>query len=363
MKFHHPPILVAIFALLLLTSCGPLQSLLPNVVMTASQVPSPAPSHTPTSSPSATATSVPTQAATNTATATPTPTASPTATITPTSVDPWGAFPGPSEDSATEIPRPMPQIDFPEGTVNVMLLGSDKRPNIGGYRTDTLLLASLDPAHGSVTLFSIPRDLYVYLPGWRMDRINTAEPRGGFEMLADSMLYNFGIRIDHWVRVRFDGFEGAVNLLGGIDVVSTGSLNDECGGTYYHYAPGETYHMDGFTALCYVRMRKRSSDFDRLRRQQEAFLGMFHKVISIDGLQRVPELFDLFNHTFESDMTLQDVMELAPLASQIALEPERIAVYRIEPSMAPGWRVPTSGAAVLLPQREAIQALLKDAFP
>lgn len=223
------------------------------------------------------------------------------------------------------------------------------------------MIASLNPAEGSATLLSIPRDLYVYIPGWKVGRINTAEPRGGFEMIANTVLYNFGIPLQHWVRVQFTGLSQAVDLLGGIDVQSTGNLYDECGGTYYSYGEG-TYSMDGFTALCYVRMRKRSSDFDRLRRQQEVVRAMTSKVIQIDGLDKVPELFDLFRHTFATDMRLDDLIELIPLAASLATNPANIRQFSINQNMTEGFRVPGTGAAVLLPRRDLIDAMLSEAF-
>ena len=232
---------------------------------------------------------------------------------------------------------------------------------MAGYRTDTLMIASLNPSEGTGTLLSIPRDLYVYIPGWKISRINTAEPRGGFEMIANTVLYNFGIPLHHWVRVEFTGLSKAVNLLGGITVQSTGNLYDECGGTYYSYGVDE-YKMDGFTALCYVRMRKTSSDFDRLRRQQEVVRAMFSQVIRIDGLEKVPELFELFGHTFATDLRLDDLLELLPLAASMATDPASVRQFSIDQSMTEGFRVPGSGAAVLLPRRGLIQAMLNEAF-
>ena len=64
---------------------------------------------------------------------------------------------------------------MPDNVVNLILLGSDQRPYEGGHRTDTMSILSLDPNNGKATLISIPRDLYVYIPGWRVDRINTAQ--------------------------------------------------------------------------------------------------------------------------------------------------------------------------------------------
>jgi LCP family protein required for cell wall assembly len=253
-------------------------------------------------------------------------------------------------------------ISFPPDSVNIILLGSDQRPNIGGYRTDTLLILSLDPENNSATMLSIPRDLYIYIPGWKVNRINTAEPHGGFEMIRDTVLYNLGIPLHHWVRVRFEGMIEAIDLLGGIEVHATGNLYDECGGVWYSYREGQEYHLDGMDVLCYTRMRKRSSDFDRLRRQQEVLDAMFNKVISLDGLERVPELYETFKHTFQSDMSLEEVLELVPLASSLALDPSRVERYRIDRSMAEGFRVPNTGASVLLPKWGEIGKMLEEAF-
>jgi LCP family protein required for cell wall assembly len=211
-------------------------------------------------------------------------------------------------------------------------------------------------------MLSIPRDLYVYIPGWKVNRINTAEPHGGFPMISDTVLYNLGIPLHHWVRVKFEGMIEAIDMLGGIDVYATAPLYDECGGVYYNYASGNTYHMDGMDALCYTRMRKTTSDFDRLRRQQEVLEAMFNKVISIDGLERVPELYQLFKNTFESDMNLEEVLELVPLAASLALEPDQVHRYRIDQTMVQSFRVPSSGASVLLPKRDEILAMLEQAF-
>ena len=252
-----------------------------------------------------------------TVTLTPSPSNTQTPTPTPTSVHPWGKFLGPTEDSEIEIPRPVSPIAFPPDTVNIILLGSDRRPNTGGYRTDTLMIVSLDPVAQRAKILSIPRDLYVYIPGWKVNRINTAEPRGGFNMLADTVLYNLGIPIHYWVRVEFAGVMDAIDILGGIEVHSTGYLSDECGGTYYRYGPDKVYPMDGFTALCYARMRKASSDFDRLRRQQEVVQAMFDKLFSLKSLWEIPQLFETYKKTLQSNMKLVDILPLVPLAANL----------------------------------------------
>jgi LCP family protein required for cell wall assembly len=285
----------------------------------------------------------------------------PTITPTPTLDIPWGDFPGPTRESAIAIPPPMPQIKFPKQVINIILLGSDEAPHRYGHRTDTIMILSLDPDSGKVTLLSIPRDLYVYVPGRSMDRINVADTFGGIEMVQQTILYNFGIEIDHWVRVNFIGFVAAVNHLGGIDVQVEGYLHDECGGIHYDYYPG-TYSMDGQTALCYARMRKTSSDFDRLRRQQEVLKAMFQKVLSLDGLTKLPDLYGEYKEWVEGDIGLGDLLPLIPLASNLASGNSSFAGYSIHANLVTNWIMPISGAQVLLPDREKILEYLKEIY-
>lgn len=304
-------------------------------------------------------------------TATPTPFSPATPTVSPpepallpptpiSTVDPsrpWGAFAAPSEPSAIEIPPPAEPVAFGANVVNILLLGSDARPYEGGYRTDVMMVVSLDPGAGTATVFSIPRDLYVYIPGYRMERVNVADPRGGPELAAETILYNFGIPIHHYARMSFAGFTNLVDSLGGITVEATGYLYDECGGVWREYGPG-SYTMNGFDALCYVRMRKNSSDFDRLRRQQEVLQAIFRKVLSLDGLRRVPELYQQFVNLVDTDMGLDRALQLLPLAVHLSSSSEDIQRLTVDPSMATSWRVPISGAAVLLPDRPMIEAMI-----
>jgi LCP family protein required for cell wall assembly len=291
----------------------------------------------------------------------PTATATPGPTPTPVPVNPWGSYPGPIEPSAIEIPPPMPEIPLDKGTVNVALLGSDIRPNDGGWRTDVIVIVSLDPSAGRVRIVSVPRDLYVYIPGWRVDRINVADVHGGFEMLAQTIQYNFGIPVDHVMRIDFSGFKQLVDTLGGLDVTSTGYLRDECGGLWWNYRPG-VYHMDGFDALCYVRMRKTSSDYDRLRREQEVLLAIADRLLSLDGLSRVPDLYNQFRGLVKTDIQVNDLLPLVPLATTVAADRSRLSLHRVDSTLTTSWLVPYSGANVLLPNREAILAMLQAAF-
>ena len=178
-------------------------------------------------------------------------------------------------------------------------------------------------------MISIPRDLYVYIPGWKVNRINTADQRGGPEIVALTILYNLGIEIHHWARISFNGFISAVNTLGGIDIDVPQTIVDECDEVMVRF-PAGLNHMDGYTALCYARVRKASSDFARTERQQQVIKAVFNKVLSIGGITKVPQLYGQFSDLVESDMDLGDLLPLVPLAATVAGNTSMIEGFTID---------------------------------
>jgi len=232
----------------------------------------------------------------------------------------WGGFPGPTEASSVEIPAPMPLIPMPEGTVNILVLGSDTRPGFYG----------------------------------------SSDQRGGPETVSMTILYNLGIEIHHWVRVSFNGFITAVNTLGGLDINVPQTIVDECDEVMVRF-PGGMNHMDGYTALCYARVRKASNDFARTERQQQVIKAMFTKVLSIGGVSKAPKLYSEFGDLVDSDMNLGHILPLVPLAASIASDTSRIEGYTIDYSMVSNFRTPTGGA-VLMPKRDIILSSLTSIF-
>jgi LCP family protein required for cell wall assembly len=272
----------------------------------------------------------------------------------------WGGFPGPTEASTVEILPPIPRIPISEGAVNILILGSDTRPGFYGSRTDTVMIISLDTKNNRVTMISIPRDLYVYIPGWKVNRINTADQRGGPETVALTILYNLGIEIHHWARISFNGFISAVNTLGGIEIDVPQTIVDECDEVMVRFPAGMN-HMDGYTALCYARVRKASSDFARTERQQQVIKAVFNKVLSVGGISKVPQLYGQFGDLVDSDMDLVDILPLVPLAASVAGDTSKIEGFTIDLTMVTPFRTST-GAAVLLPKRDILHSTLISIF-
>lgn len=270
-------------------------------------------------------------------------------------------FPPPATESDLAVPEPVGRFVQPKGQVNILLLGSDQRPNDGGFRTDVILLLTLNPHNKTAGLTSFPRDLYVYTPGWQMDRINGAFPRGGFAMMADTMEYNFGVRPDHYVLVNFSNFETIVNALGGITVQVAQPLSDERDGPGSFSVDAGEVIMDGETALWYVRSRGTSSDFDRTRRTQEVLVAMFHRLLSLDALARAPELYAQYQQTVTTDLALGDLLPLFPLATDLGAGQGEITRYGVGADMVSPYTT-ALGGAVLLPDLESVLEMMRQAL-
>ena len=293
--------------------------------------------------------------------------------ITPTPFQP-NSFAYVLEDGSIEVlppqpentPTPVPTIELaelPERQLNILLLGSDSR-NDGSYRTDVILLLSLNPEHQAVSVVSFPRDLYVTIPGWQMNRINTAHMVGGFELLAETFQANFGIRPDLYLMVDFAGFRAVIESLGGIDVQVEKFFEDQCDHTlsinsHCFVYPG-VEHMDADWALWYARARYSTNDFDRARRAQEVVQAIFYRIISLDMITKVPEMYDLYTQYVETNVGLGDILAYLPLAYSVR-DGSNINRYVVGQEHVTNW-ITGEGAMVLIPDYYAIQNILAEAL-
>jgi polyisoprenyl-teichoic acid--peptidoglycan teichoic acid transferase len=267
-----------------------------------------------------------------------------------------GQTDGPVPQSGTPTKTPyLNRYTKPDGQVNILILGSDFRPN-AGYRTDVMLLLSVNTKQGTASVVSFPRDLYIDIPGWEMQRINTAQAHGGFALTQATFEENFGVHPDHYVMTNFQGFKGIIDTLGGIDVYASKSLSDTCDlpqkvKGYCSVNPGWV-HMDAATALWYVRARHTTSDYDRNRREQEVIQAIFTKLLSLNALTRAPELYNMFKSSVETDMNLTDVLALLPVAQKFT-DLKDLKRYAVDQTLASGWITP-EGADVQVPNLDLI---------
>ncbi len=337
------------------------------------------PTSTFTPSDTTTATFTPTATATYTFTATPTftPTSTPTitATFTPSPV----ISPTPTRPAPAGAPAPVsPAYTGEDDLFNILLIGSDKRPADPTYRTDTLIIVSINRTRHTVALLSIPRDLYVYIPRWGKDRINAAAEYGDFmkwpgrgnDLLINTIGYNLGISIQRYARINFDGFKKIVDQVDGIDVAVDCPLSDyhlkspllkegvEANYAWYTLPIG-MHHMNGALALWYARSRETTSDYDRGRRQQIVLRAIWHKALEKDMIAHLPDLWGQLTAFVDTNLNLGDVLSLLPLTAE--LDAAHLRSYAIGPNQVTPWTT-DDGAQVLLPRPAAIRALLQQFF-
>ncbi|MGH2544248.1 MAG: LCP family protein, partial [Ardenticatenaceae bacterium] len=194
------------------------------------------------------------------------------------------------------------------GQVNVLILGIDERPNEGiNFRSDTMILSGFDPRERQVALLSIPRDLWVTIPGYGENRINTAHFFGGAPLAAETVRNEFGIPLHYYVRLNFDGFVALIDAMGGITLDVPEPLHDENYPTSDYGVmtidiPAGVQQMDGETALIYARSRYSTSDFDRSRRQQEIIRAVRDKLAQPATWLEAPTIFRATRATISTDI-------------------------------------------------------------
>jgi LCP family protein required for cell wall assembly len=247
----------------------------------------------------------------------------------------------------------------PKGQINILLLGSDQRLRSYGFRTDTIILATVNPAENTVNLTSFPRDLYVNIPGGNTNRINTAFARGGFETLASTFEINFGVRPDFYVLTNFWSFTEVVDSLGGVDVYASQALSEYTARGWFTI-PAGLNHMDGATALYYARSRKSTSDFDRNRRQQEVAKAIFTKLMSLYTISKIPDLYGIYVDNVTTNIRFKDAIPLIPVAARIN-DADQIKHYFIGRKQVSNWTT-SGGAAVLLPNQVAVMDIMRKAL-
>lgn len=258
------------------------------------------------------------------------------------------------------------------GRVTVLILGLDRRPGQGYVvRSDTMMLATAYPPGPRIGLLSIPRDLYVDIPGYATNRINTAhfwgenEAEGrGPELAKQTVSHNFGVPVQRFVRVDFNGFRAVVDAIGGLDVEVEEAVVDNSYPTEDHGVtrieiPAGRQHLDGETALQYARSRHGSSDFDRAERQQQIMVALARRMLEPTSWRRFPALYRAVVDNIDTDLRIWEMLPVAATLLQVG--PDGIEYHVIDREMVSPWTTPTGGS-VLLPAWERITPLVQQLF-
>ena len=281
---------------------------------------------------------------------------------------------------ADPILEAMPMMD--EGNhdiVNILLIGvaneNIQRPGLA----DSIMIVSINRDLGLVSVLSLPRDLWVYVDGQGMSKLNTAHFYGeadadpnitGTSLLKDTIRYNLGVEIDYYARINFLGLKDIIDTLGGLTITvdcalqdwkiidPLGDKHDENNWELFTLWGG-VRELDGETALWYARSRRTSSDLDRSRRQQDILRAIWRTFQRRGLLNDLPTLYQQFTDIVDTDMTADVLFSFAPLALTIDtgdVEYYHMQIHHeIENAFSAG-----EGRAILEMNREAVITLMQN---
>jgi len=278
-------------------------------------------------------------------------------------------------DAFAEAPdagaAPLPPVDFLGSGVDteyILLLGFDDWRKLPG-RTDSIMIVAARHDSGDLGVISVPRDLWVHIPGYEPGRINKVfrvgnrmyGKGGGHRLIKKVIEREFGIEISYTAAVDFKGFEAIVDSLGGIDVDIECPIKDnfispksKTGYEQLHLAAGR-HRVDGRTALLFARSRHGRTDLDRARRQQTVLLGLKRRLASLDALPRLPFLFNELTDYVSTDVDLVGAYRLAKLAAQAG--PGMVHGMVLQPPQVYSFRTPDGKAVLKLDRAELAKAV------
>lgn len=241
---------------------------------------------------------------------------------------------------------------------NILLLGTDDSPERGAVgRTDTIILATVVPLKPYVGMLSIPRDLWVMVPGVGEQRINTAyffaeanESGSGSQAALQTVRDNFGVPVHYYAVIHMSGLTSIVDALGGVDI----SLASPLGGY-----PAGVHHLNGEESLSFVRERSSSDDFSRMVRAQILLAGILRKSMDPSHWMSLPQFISSLPRVIDTNIPLWQWPRLLFAlirALGFGIDSQTITREMVVPLQT------SQGAQVLAPNWEAINPLLRRMF-
>ena len=196
----------------------------------------------------------------------------------------------------------------------VMIMGVDEREGDVG-RSDTLMIATLDPKKKKAALLSIPRDTRVKIRGHGFDKINAAYAYGGHALTQDTVEDLIGVHMEHHILINIKSFKKIIDAIGGVDInvekrMYYEDVWDDDGGLLIDLQPG-LQHMDGDTAITYVRYRDEEGDIGRIRRQQKFMQAVMDKITSPSIIPRIPSIIKEVVGSVQTDLSVKQLIEFA----------------------------------------------------
>lgn len=222
-----------------------------------------------------------------------------------------------------------------EGRTNILILGMGGKNHPGGTLSDTMIVVSINYQDNKIGMISIPRDLWVPIPGFGHAKINEAYADGeknkstagsGGQLSSKTVENVLGIPIHYYLQIDFEGFKKIIDTVGGIDVYVEKDIYDP----YYpadnmiDYSPFKisagNHHMDGTLALKYARSRETTSDFDRSRRQQQVMAATKEKILTLGILanpKKVTEIINILGDHLKTNMSVDEIYALWNIGKSI----------------------------------------------
>ncbi len=194
----------------------------------------------------------------------------------------------------------------------VMLMGVDEREGDVG-RSDTLMIATLDPKKKKAAILSIPRDTRVKIQGHGFDKINAAYAYGGHKLTQSTVENLLGVEMEHYVLINVNAFTKIIDAIGGVDINVEKRMYyedpwDDNGGLVINLYPGQQ-HMDGKTAITYVRYRDEEGDIGRIARQQKFMQAVMDKLTSPAIIPRIPAIIGEVVDCIDTDLSVKQMIE------------------------------------------------------
>ena len=264
-------------------------------------------------------------------------------------------------ESEEETEMELVRVAADQEIVNIMLVGQDRRSNDSErQRSDAMILVTLNRRDNTVDLTSFMRDTYVEIPGWGGNRLNAAYVFGGIDLMNETFMQNFGVKIDGVVEVDFYDFIEIIDEIGGVDVElyeeeievinNSSSKENRLDGAGVH-------HLNGEQTLAYCRIRKvGNNDFERTERQRKVLQQLFKNAKKMNTLQMLnvlDQVFELLNTNLTDDNLLNLMVEVMDMGI------EKFENHNI-PEDAGYTSQSVNGMSVLVPDLDACRTLVQE---
>ena len=238
----------------------------------------------------------------------------------------------------------------------IMIMGVDERDDDVG-RSDTLMIATIDPKKDQAALLSIPRDTRVKIKGHGYDKINAAYAYGGHKLTESTVEGLLGVDVEHYIMINTKSFQKIIDAIGGIDIDVEKRMYyedpwDDDGGLVINLRPG-MQHMDGKTAMTYVRFRDEEGDIGRIKRQQKFMKACMEKITSPAIIPKLPTVIKEVMSSVKTDLSFRQLLEFAGALKEAQKN-------GLKTEMVPGRPLYISGVSYWIPDVEKLRTTLAE---